>query len=44
MKNNPSIKISDFKKYIGNRVIELTNGLQKPTTRNETIAVDWDVW
>ena len=39
-----NIKVSSFKKYIGNRVMELTNGLQKPTTRNETIAVDWEVW
>ena len=44
MKNNDHMKVSEFKKYIGNRVLELTNGLQKPTTRNETIAVDWNVW
>ena len=44
MKKYPTIKVSAFKKYIGNRVMELTNGLQKPTTRNETIAVDWEVW
>ena len=44
MNNNEHMKVSDFKKYIGNRVLELTNGLQKPTTRNETIAVDWTVW
>ncbi len=44
MKKFPEIKISNLKKYIGNRVLELTNGLQKPTTRNETIAVDWNVW
>lgn len=44
MKKYPAIKVSEFKKYIGNRVMQLTNGLQKPTTRNETIAVDWEVW
>jgi uncharacterized caspase-like protein len=44
MKNNDHMKVSEFKKYIGSRVLELTNGLQKPTTRNETIAVDWNVW
>jgi len=38
------IKVSAFKEYIGNRVMTLTNGLQKPTMRNETIAVDWDMW
>ncbi len=44
LKKYPSIKIAALKKYIGDRVMELTDGLQKPTTRNETIAVDWNVW
>ena len=44
MKNNEHMKVADFKKYVGNRVIELTNGFQKPTARNETIAVNWDIW
>jgi len=26
------------------RVEQLTNEMQKPTSRNETIAVDWKVW
>jgi WD40 repeat protein len=39
-----TMKISALKKYVGDRVTELTNGLQKPTTRNELIASDWDVW
>ena len=40
----PTIKIHELKKIIGTRVEQLTNGLQKPTFRNETIAVDWVVW
>ncbi len=44
MKNHPSMKVSELKKYIGDRVTELTNGLQKPTTRNEPVAADWNVW
>ncbi len=40
----PTIKISELKKLVGQRVEELTNGLQKPTFRNETIEVDWEVW
>ncbi|MBP6022749.1 caspase family protein [Ferruginibacter sp.] len=44
MNKYPNIKVSELKKYIGDRVLQLTNGLQKPTTRNETIAVDWNVW
>lgn len=44
MKKFPHLKVSEFKKYVGESVTQLTNGLQKPTTRNETIAVDWEVW
>lgn len=44
MNEYPSIKISELKKIVGERVVQLTNGLQKPTSRNETIAVDWEVW
>jgi WD40 repeat protein len=44
MKNYPEMKVSELKKIIGEKVELLTNGLQKPTYRNETIAVDWNVW
>jgi WD40 repeat protein len=44
MKNNETIKVSELKKQVGRRVEEITKGLQKPTSRNETIAVDWKVW
>ncbi|MGB2704243.1 MAG: caspase family protein [Chitinophagaceae bacterium] len=44
MQNNPAMKISELKSIVGKRVEELTKGLQKPTSRNETIAVDWRVW
>lgn len=44
MNKYPTMKISELKKTVGARVEELTNGLQKPTSRNEAIAVDWDVW
>ncbi len=44
MKNNPSITVSQLKTIVGNRVVELTNGMQKPTSRNETIYSDWRVW
>jgi WD40 repeat protein len=39
-----TIKVSELKKYVGRRVEELTNGLQKPTTRNELKDFDWNVW
>ena len=44
MSNRATIKISELKKIIGNRVEQLTNGLQKPTSRNEVVGIDWNVW
>jgi WD40 repeat protein len=44
MNKYPTLKISELKKIVGERVEQLTKGLQKPTSRNETIAVDWRVW
>jgi Caspase domain len=44
MNRYPTLKISELKKIVGERVEQLTNGLQKPTSRNETVAVDWNVW
>ena len=44
MKANPHATVSGLKLYVNKRVTELTAGLQVPTTRNETNAVDWDVW
>jgi len=44
MEKNPTMKISELKKIVGERVEQLTNGMQKPTSRNETIAVDWSLW
>ncbi len=44
MNKYTTLKISELKKIVGERVEELTKGLQKPTSRNETIAVDWSIW
>ncbi len=44
MEMNPTMKISELKKIVGERVEQLTNGMQKPTSRNENIAVDWNIW
>ncbi len=44
MNKYPTMKISELKKTVGERVEQLTKGLQKPTSRNETIAVDWNLW
>jgi hypothetical protein len=40
----PTIKISELKKIVGERVEQLTQGMQKPTSRNETIVADWSLW
>ena len=44
MQENKEMKLSKLKTAVGKRVEELTNGLQKPTSRNETIENDWIVW
>ena len=44
MKNSETIKISELKSKITQKVVDLTNGLQQPTSRNETIHFDWNVW
>jgi WD40 repeat protein len=44
MQQNSTIKVSELKKYVGQRVEQLTQGLQKPTTRNELKDFDWPVW
>lgn len=38
------VTVSELKEYVGRRVMELTNGNQRPTSRNETLEFDWDVW
>jgi hypothetical protein len=44
MDKNKQMKISELKKKVSERVVELTKGLQKPTSRNETLAADWYIW
>ncbi len=41
---NATLTVSQLKKIVGESVIKLTNGLQKPTSRNETNSYDWVVW
>jgi hypothetical protein len=44
MKQKENVKVSEVKSYVGKRVEELSKGMQKPTSRNETIDNDWRVW
>lgn len=44
MKNNSSFSIAQLKKEVSEEVVTLTGGLQKPTSRQETLHYNWDVW
>lgn len=44
MQQHAHATLSELKQYVNNRVPQLTQGLQQPTSRNETIDVDWNVW
>jgi hypothetical protein len=44
MQNEKEVTVSKLKTTVGKRVEELTNGNQKPTSRNENIEFDWKVW
>ena len=37
------LKVNDLKLYVEKRVEEITKGKQKPTSRQETMEVDWEV-
>ena len=37
------LKVNALKQYAEKRVEEITNGKQKPTSRQETMEIDWDV-
>jgi hypothetical protein len=37
------LKVNTLKQYAEKRVEEITNGKQKPTSRQETMEVDWGV-
>ena len=44
MKQTTTTTISELKKYVNQRVTELTKGMQVPTSRNENVVMDWVVW
>jgi hypothetical protein len=39
--NSNEIKVNDLKDYVEQRVEEITKGKQKPTSRQETMEIDW---
>ena len=38
------ITVSELKSYVSDKVVELTNGAQKPTSRQENVEFDFRVW
>ena len=44
MNKYPTITVQALKKYVTGRVVQLTNGMQKPNSRTETNMTDWNVW
>ena len=39
-----TITVQALKRYVTARVVQLTNGMQKPNSRAETNMTDWNVW
>ncbi len=44
MQQHGHATVNELKQYINKRVTELTAGMQVPTTRNENIELNWEVW
>jgi WD40 repeat protein len=44
LRSGRKLKISELQRLSGERVSELTKGLQRPTTRDELISQDWYIW
>lgn len=44
VKTYDHLKINDLKEIVGKRVVELTNGLQTPTSRKDVIYYDWELY
>jgi len=42
--DNGEITVSELRDYVSQSVQDLTNGLQKPTMRQENVEFDWRVW
>ena len=44
IEQNPLLTVLQLKKIVIEKVSALTNGLQKPTCRTETLVNDWSLW
>jgi len=44
MNQQEKVTVGELKEHVGARVLELTNGQQRPTSRSETLEFDWELW
>lgn len=44
LKEHPNCTVQQLKEFVSTEVERLTNGLQKPTSRNEVVGFNWQVW
>lgn len=44
LKEHPNCTVQQLKEFVSTEVERLTDGLQKPTSRNEVVGFDWQVW
>ncbi|SNR63002.1 Caspase domain-containing protein [Lutibacter agarilyticus] len=44
LNNDGEIMLSELQAYVGEQVLQLSNGKQQPTSRIENISVDYRVW
>lgn len=44
LKEQNECSVQQLKSHVSSEVQRLTNGLQKPTSRSETVGFDWKVW
>ncbi len=42
--DDKTVTISELKDYVSKEVERLTNGMQKPTSRRESLQYDWNIW
>lgn len=44
LKEQPNCTVQQLKEFVSAEVERLTDGLQKPTSRNEVVGFNWQVW
>jgi hypothetical protein len=44
LKDHPNCTVQQLKEFVSTEVERITNGLQKPTSRNEVVGFNWTVW